>query len=75
MNEKIIIALITAVPASLVAIGGIIIPLVGMYKHRNHEKTSDDTNSQISILLNGGLEKRIRAAIQEQLKLSEESVD
>lgn len=68
-RENIIIALIAAVPATLVAVGGIIIPLVGMYKHRNHEATSDDTNAQISILFNGGLERRIKEAISEQLKL------
>ena len=68
MSENITIAVIEALPVTLVAIGGIVIPLIGMYKHRNHEKTSDDTNARISILLNGGLERRIKEAVSEHLK-------
>lgn len=67
MSENIIIALIAAVPASLVAVGGIIIPLVGMYKHRNHEATSDDTNTRLAVFLNGGMESKIREEIARQL--------
>lgn len=69
MSESITIALIAAVPATLIAIGGIVIPLVQAHKHRNHEKTSEDTNAQITLFLNGGLESQIKEAIREQLKL------
>lgn len=67
-SENIIIAAIAALPPTLVAVFGVIIQLRQIHKHKNHEATSDDTNSQISILLNGGLEARIKEAIKEQLK-------
>ena len=63
VSENVQIALIVALPTTLTAIGGIIIPLIGMYKHRNHEATSDDTNARLTILLNGGLQRRIEEAV------------
>jgi hypothetical protein len=68
INENIAIALIVATPATLVAIGGIVIPLIQIRKHRNHEKTSDNTNAQLTVLLNGGLDARIKSAIRDALE-------
>lgn len=64
MSENVHIAIIMAIPTTLVALGGIVIPLIGMYRHRNHEATSDNTNAQLTILLNGGLQDRIDEAVK-----------
>lgn len=48
----------------IAAIGTFATVVVGQYRHRKHEATSDDTNAKFTIFLNGEFQTRIDEAVK-----------